>query len=361
VLPEVAAFLTCACGAAADVQKRRLRGYSRGVNMFERAVSTVRGRLRAIDRTMTFRDRHVFVTGGSRGLGLQLAREFGARGARVTIAARDAAEVERARADLALRGIAAHGVAADVRLQPDVERAVAEATERFGPIDVLVNDAGIIAVAPLDAVTADDYRDALATHFWGPLYAVDAVLPSMRSRGAGRIVNIASIGGRVSVPHLLPYSASKFALVGWSEGLRAELVRERVYVTTVVPGLMRTGSPENASFKGRNRLEYAWFSIADSLPFLSVDVTRAAKEIADATARGDAELTISVPAVGGWGGARRPPALVTEVMGVVARVLPRNGGIGRASRRGRDSHSPVSPSAVTTATQHRAATQNEVS
>jgi len=302
----------------------------------------------------------VLVTGGSRGLGLQLAREFGARGARVSIAGRDAAEVERARADLTTRGITAHGIAADVRVQSDVERAVNAATERFGPVDVLVNNAGVIQVAPLDAVTTDDYRDAMATHFWAPLFAVDAVLPSMRARGAGRIVNVASIGGRVSVPHLLPYSASKFALVGWSEGLRAELVRERIYVTTVIPGLMRTGSPENASFKGRNRLEYAWFSIADSLPFLSVDVTQAASAIVDATERGDAELTISAPAVLASLAHGLRPSAVVELLGVVARALPSNGGIGRASRRGRESHSAASPSPITIATQHRAATQNEV-
>jgi short-subunit dehydrogenase len=268
--------------------------------------------------------------------------------------------VERARADLSARGIGVQAIPVDVRNRSDLDRAMAEAANGFGPIDVLINNAGIIQVAPLDALTTADYEDALATHFWAPLFAVDAVLPSMRSRGEGRIVNIASIGGRVSVPHLLPYSASKFALVGWSEGLRAELVRERVYVTTVIPGLMRTGSPENASFKGRNRLEYAWFSISDSLPFLSVDVTRAAAAIADATERGDAELTISVPAVLASIAHGLFPSLVTEAMGIVARALPSNGGIGRASRRGRDSHSAASPSVVTASTQHRAATQNEV-
>ena len=165
----------------------------------------------------------------------------------------------------------------------------------------------------------------------------------------------------MSVPHLLPYSASKFALVGWSEGLRAELVRDRVYVTTVIPGLMRTGSPENATFKGRNRLEYAWFSTGDSLPFLSVDVTVAAKAIVDATERGDAERTISAPAQLASLLHGLVPALVTELMGVVARVMPGTGGIGSASRRGRDSHSPLSPSLLTRSTQRRAETQNEVS
>ena len=328
--------------------------------MYQRITDRLTGRLRRIDRRIAVRDRSVLITGGSRGLGLQLAREFGRRGARVTICGRDADEVARAGADLTTRGIEMLAVVADVRLPSDVERACAQAARRFDGVDVLVNNAGIIAVAPLDAVTSADYEDAMATHFWAPLFAVDALLPSMRARGAGRIVNIASIGGRISVPHMLPYSASKFALVGWSEGLRAELVRERIYVTTVVPGLMRTGSPENASFKGRNRLEYAWFSIADSLPFLSVDVTAAAAAIVDATERGDAELTISAPAVLASLAHGLFPSAVTELLGVVARALPANGGIGRRARRGRDSHSAAAPSPLTASTQRRASTQNEV-
>jgi short-subunit dehydrogenase len=182
----------------------------------------------------------------------------------------------------------------------------------------------------------------------------------MRSRAGGRIVNIASIGGRISVPHLLPYSASKFALVGLSEGLRAELVREGIYVTTVIPGLMRTGSPENATFKGKHRKEYTWFSISDSLPLISVDVTEAANTIVAAVERGDAEVTISAPAVLGSLAHGVLPSAVVEALGIVARFLPRNGGIGTGKRRGAESHSAVAPSFLTAATQHRAATQNEV-
>ena len=303
--------------------------------------------------------RVVFITGASRGLGLELARVFGARGAHVAICARDVAELERARDDLRARSIDALIVVADVRSQAAVERAIAETADALGPIDVLINNAGTIAVAPFDALSLDDYRAAMETHFWAALYAIDAVLPAMRARKMGRIVNIASIGGRVSVPHLLPYSASKFALVGYSEGLRAELQRFGVRVTTVIPGLMRTGSPERATFKGRNTREYAWFSLGDSLPFLSVDVTAAAQAIADAAERGSATLTISVPAqllslVHGI-----VPGFVTDVLGLVARVLPSFGGIGRAAREGRESHSSIAPSPLTAATQHRAVTQLE--
>ena len=88
---------------------------------------------------------------------------------------------------------------------------------------MLVNNAGIIQVGPLEHMTIDDFEEAMATHFWGPLFTILAALPHMRGRGGRRIVNISSIGGKIAVPHLLPYTASKFALTGLSEGLRAEL------------------------------------------------------------------------------------------------------------------------------------------
>jgi NAD(P)-dependent dehydrogenase (short-subunit alcohol dehydrogenase family) len=318
-------------------------------------------RLRPGHRFLDLRERTVLITGGSRGLGLEIARTFAGRGARVAVCGRDAAEVARAERDLAAHSAAVLGLVADVRSAQDIAHAVAATVERFGPIDILVNNAGIIQVAPLDALTRADYEDAMATHFWGPLDATLAVLPSMRARGRGRIVNVASIGGRISVPHLLPYSASKFALVGLSEGLRAELVREGIYVTTVIPGLMRTGSPENASFKGKHRAEYAWFSVSDSLPLISVDVTEAARTIVTAVEHGDAEVTISAPAVLGSIAHGVLPSAVVEALGLVARFLPRNGGIGSNARRGSESQSGAAPAFLTAATQRRAVTQNEVS
>jgi NAD(P)-dependent dehydrogenase (short-subunit alcohol dehydrogenase family) len=302
---------------------------------------------------------HVFITGGTRGLGFSLARMMAERGARVTICGRDLATAERARIALGT-GRAVDVAVADIRDKDDIERALAGAAERSGPIDVLVNNAGIIQVGPRDAATLEDYEDAMATHFWGPLYAIEAVLPDMRRRHAGRIVNISSIGGRISVPHLLPYCASKFALTGLSEGLRPELLRDGIVVTTVFPGLMRTGSPENAQFKGRNRAEYAWFATADSLPFLSVDVDEAAAQIITAIERGDAELIVSAPATVAVLARALVPRLVAGALALTARLLPPPGGIGTASRPGRESHSPFAPSALTTATQRRSITQNEV-
>jgi NAD(P)-dependent dehydrogenase (short-subunit alcohol dehydrogenase family) len=138
-----------------------------------------------------------------------------------------------------------------------------------------------------------DFENAMATHAWGPLYTIMATLPHMRRRHSGRIVNVSSIGGRLGVPHLLPYTMSKFALSGLSQGLRAEISRHGILLTTVYPGLMGTGSHINASFKGRNRSEFAWFSVSAGMPLLSIDSRRAARQIIRACRKGRSELIIT--------------------------------------------------------------------
>src|SRR5690349_12825222 len=156
------------------------------------------------------KDKTVLITGGSRGLGLVLAREFARHGAQIALCARDQAEVDRALDELGEQGVSAAGLACDVGDRAQVERMVDALRLYFGRIDVLVNNAGVIQVGPMETMTLADYEEAMRTHYWGPVYTTLAVLPEMKKRQDGRVVNITSIGGKVSVPHLLPYCASKF-------------------------------------------------------------------------------------------------------------------------------------------------------
>lgn len=247
---------------------------------------------RAADLT----DQVVLITGGSRGLGLALAAEFGRHGARLALCARDAGELQRARGKLAGEGIDAYTVVCDLTDTAQVARLIADVTAYHGHIDILVNNAGIIEVGPVQNMARSDFEDALAVDFWGVLDPILAVLPQMRARKAGKIVNVTSIGGKVAFSHLLPYVAAKFAATGLSEGLHAELKRDGITVTTIVPGLLRTGSYGNALFKGKKAGEYAWFSLGDNLPGGSISAERAAREIVTATRRGEAERILSVPA-----------------------------------------------------------------
>lgn len=279
-------------------------------------------------RYRSFAGKTVVITGGSRGLGLALAEEFGRRGARLVLVARNAEELERARRHLVQSGAVTgeaqvHLIAADLRRQEEADRAVAEATRLAGPIDVLVNNAGIITVGPVENHTAEDYREVMSSNFFSGVYCALAVLPQMLSRREGAIANITSIGGKVAVPHLLPYTASKFAAVGFSEGLNAELRSKGIRVTTVVPGLMRTGSHPNALFAGDAAREYRWFSLGASLPGASVSARRAARQIVDAIAGGVAEVTITPQAFVASRLGHVMPGLTQTLMQTMNRFLPK--------------------------------------
>lgn len=311
-------------------------------------------------RGYDFQNKVVLITGGSRGLGLVLAREFAREGARLVLCARDEDELERAQLDLESRGAEVMTHRCDVTSREDVLRMMAAIESRFGDVDVLVNDAGAIQMGPLEVMTQADFEKAMNIHFWAPLNTMMAVLPRMRARKSGRIVNISSIGGKVSVPHLVPYCASKFALTGLSRGMRTELLKDGVFVTTICPGLMRTGSPRNAGFKGKHRYEYAWFSISDALPLVSVSAERAAREIVNACRSGRAELVISVPAKLAVLFDNMFPELTSDLFGLANRFLPSPGGIGQREAKGKESSSIWSPSWLTTLNESAAMRNNEV-
>ena len=302
----------------------------------------------------------VLITGGSRGLGLALAEEFALQGARLVLSARDEQELEQARQKLADQGAEVLAIPCDMTQREQVQHLMEQVTTHYERVDILVNNAGIITVGPFLAQTLNDFEESMNVLFWGSVYATLAVLPQMLERKRGCIVNISSIGGKVSVPHLLPYSSAKFALTGFSEGLHAELAKEGVSVVTVTPGLMRTGSPVNALFKGKHHAEYTWFSIADSLPLLSMSAKKAAQHIVRATQGRSVEITLTLPAkmlalVHGTF-----PQLTINLLSIVNRFLPGTGqaeGFDRST--GKESQTPLSQSFLTSLGQKAAQTYNE--
>jgi NAD(P)-dependent dehydrogenase (short-subunit alcohol dehydrogenase family) len=242
-----------------------------------------------------------------------------------------------------------------------VERTIAEVVDERGALDVLMNVAGVIQVGPAEHMTVEDFENAMATHMWGPLYAILAALPHLSQSATPRIVNVSSIGGKLAVPHLLPYSASKFALVGLSEGLRVELAARGIAVTTVCPGLMRTGSTYNASFKGHHRQEFAWFHTADAIPGISTDARVAARRIIEACRHGDPELVISIPAKMAIRLNALCPGTMAAALSAVSRLLPSsNGPEGNQARAGWQSVSRYAPSILTRAADRATAENNEV-
>jgi NAD(P)-dependent dehydrogenase (short-subunit alcohol dehydrogenase family) len=328
---------------------------------------------RAIRRrpAIDFRDRVALITGGSRGLGLLLARELAAQGARLVLVARDAEELDLARRELvAGSGLRVLALPCDVRDRKDAEWAVGAAVERFGRLDVLINNAGVIQVGPLAHMGLEDFADALNVHFWGPLYFIRAALPHLRRQQGARIVNIASIGGKIAVPHLAPYSASKFALVGLSNALHSELARDGsdgsngshgIAVTTVCPGLMRTGSHVNARFKGRRSEELAWFAVSDALPFSSMNGRRAARQILEACRHGEPHLILTPQARLAAAAAALMPGLTARALELVTRLLPAPADTdGDEARPGWQQSSRWVPSRLTRLADEAAVANNEL-
>lgn len=321
------------------------------------AMQTIQRQVRKMD----FKGRSVMITGGSRGFGLVMARLLADEGANLILLARDEAELKRAKVELVRRGAEVLIIPADVRSQSEAQEAVEQVVGYYGRLDVLINNAGVIQVGPIDHMTIDDFENAMAVHTWGPLYTMLAAIPHMRRQGGGRIVNISSIGGKIAVPHMAPYCASKFALVGLSDSLRAELAQEKIYVTTVCPGLMRTGSHLNALFKGQHEDEFTWFSLLAALPVTSTSARNAARQIIEACRYGDPQLIITLQARLAALVNEFAPRLMATSVSLFNRLLPAPTTVyGDELKLGWESQSSLAPSLLTRLADRAATANNQL-
>jgi short-subunit dehydrogenase len=291
------------------------------------AVSSLRDR-----RRNRLSSKVVVITGSSRGLGLAMAEEFGRHGAKLVLCARNPVELDRARSLLLSREAVLPEniitVPADLRSAEDAQALVRRAGETFGRVDILVNNAGVITAGPIEHQPVEEFHNTMDSNFFSAVHGSLAVLPEMLSRGEGSIVNIASIGGKIAVPHMLPYTASKFALVGFSQGLNAEVRSKGVHVLTVCPGLMRTGSHLHAQFSGDAAAEYRWFSMLANLPGVAASARRAARKIVAAVASRATEIAITPQAVLGARLGQVAPEITLGAMSVMQRLLPNGKGDG---------------------------------
>ncbi len=234
--------------------------------------------------TISFTDQHIIITGASSGLGAELARQMAGLGARVTLIARRQEQLDEVAARIAADGGVAFPVAADVTDQSVIQAAIARAVEVHGPVDILVANAG---VSPNMAATEMDValiRNTMQLNFFGVVYAVNAVLPSMVERKRGTVLAISSVAAFRGLPTMAPYCASKSAVTAWMESLRSELdhTESGVRMVTSHPGYIRTSMTEdteadmpflidvdtavelliNGLATGKSRIDFPWQLIA---------------------------------------------------------------------------------------------------
>ncbi|MDF9799837.1 short-subunit dehydrogenase [Catalinimonas alkaloidigena] len=315
-------------------------------------------------RSIDLTQKVVLITGGSRGLGLEIARLMVKEGAKVAICARDKGELKKAKEDLdelaATYGTdGVYTVVCDLTKTNQLHDMLGRVKKHFGAVEVLINNAGVIQIAPEEEMEKKEYEEAMNIHFWAPYHLMEALLPEMKKKREGRVVNIASLAGKVVVPHLAPYSASKHALVGLSESLHAEMQKHNIYITTVCPGLMRTGSLQHMVHKGQHKKEHALAEILASQPFTSMDAKKAAESIVSACKHGETSLIIPLQAKAITAANGLFPGLVADVMGLVNRILPSPGGIGQKRAKGTNSKSDWVPALLEAVTDRAARRNNE--
>ena len=321
------------------------------------ALRFLRGRER-----VDFRGRVVVISGGSRGLGLNIAREFAKENVKIALLARDEDELATAQTHLEGLGAEVLTVVADVTDPHDCITAIKRVIERFGSVDVLVNNAGIIQVGPFEHMLDSDFKAAIDIHIWAPLRLTRAALPYLKRSGQGRIVNITSVGGQIAMPHMAPYATSKFGMVGLSDALRSELAKDKIKVTTVCPGPIRTGSHVAAKFKGQQEKEYRIFKTMASLPGGAVSAMGIARAIVDAARHGDPQLTYPLPVF--WAGIlyRAFPNTAGLVLGWANGFMPdpTPGDAGNRTIAGAAMEADVATSKITEPADRAAAMHNEL-
>lgn len=185
------------------------------------------------------KEKVVVITGGSSGIGKALAQEFGSHGSRVLITGRNKAELDATVTELSMKGITISGFQSDVSREEDNRKMAEEAIKLFGRIDILINNAGISMRAMFEEVDLDVLRKLMDINFFGVVYATKFCLPEIK-KNKGSIIGISSIAGFRGLPARTGYSASKFALNGFLESLRTELLKAGVHVLTACPGFTAT-------------------------------------------------------------------------------------------------------------------------
>lgn len=191
----------------------------------------------------------IVITGASSGMGAAAAQHLAEQGASVILGARRADRIEALAAEITEAGGKATSVVTDVTKREDVRRLVDKAVEAYGRIDVLINNAGVMPLSPMDRLKVDEWDQMIDVNLKGVLYGIAAALPHMKAQKSGHIINLSSVLGHRIIPTSAVYSATKFGVRALSDGLREEVAADNIRVTVISPGSVRTELHDHISEK----------------------------------------------------------------------------------------------------------------
>jgi hypothetical protein len=197
---------------------------------------------------MSFKDKIVVITGASSGIGAASALEFAKKGASLALVARTRKKLEELQSNLAKFNIKTLVCECDVSQNSQVQKMGKEVLDKFDTIDVLVNNAGFAIYGKVSDLTVEQIESQMATNYFGMIYCTKQFLPKMLENNSGHIVNVASVAASFGLPGIASYCASKFAMLGFSEGLRHEFHGTNVGITVVSPIMVRTNFFDDSSF-----------------------------------------------------------------------------------------------------------------
>ncbi|HEX9800330.1 MAG TPA: 3-oxoacyl-ACP reductase FabG [Thermoanaerobaculia bacterium] len=190
--------------------------------------------------TVDLTGRVAVVTGGGRGIGAAVARSLAQAGARVVVSARSTGQIEGVAGDLVAAGLDALAVACDVTDPESVDRLLGAAEADFGPVEILVNNAGVSSSAPLRSLELEEWNRLMRVNATGTFLCTRAFLPGMVANGWGRVINVASTAGRAGAAYISAYAASKHAVIGFTRSVAAEVAAKGVTVNAICPGFVET-------------------------------------------------------------------------------------------------------------------------
>lgn len=237
----------------------------------------------------------VLITGGNRGLGRELARQYLGAGATVIILGRDEEALAAAETELSELGDVI-ALRADITRAEQIADVTAEIERRFGRLDGLINNAGLVLGGPLRSTSAQDYDRLLQTNLYGTCRMTEAALPLLRGGKNPWIINISSAAGKLTVPYLVAYGASKAALARYSEGLMMQLAGEGIQVLTVYPSFIHTGVWDHAPVKDSKIPLRRAYNAISAIPFIAMSTPGAARRIIGAQSRGELKIVIPLSA-----------------------------------------------------------------